>query len=227
MINDVTFLLDESFSRLAEVARIQKEMDQPDWSATPAQQRSERMNHLHSVTGQAKSYLSLAKSTMKLLIKFTKETVKPFMTPEIVNRLAAMLDYNLTTLVGPKCTELKVKDKDKLKFDPRELLSDLLQIYLNLCAEDDFIAAIAKDERSFDPATFQRATKIARERSLKPEADIEKITQLTLNASATKERLDLEEDTADLPDEFLGERKPLHRVMCTDAVLKIPLFSQS
>lgn len=35
------------------------------------------------------------------------EVVEPFMVNEVVDRLAAMLDYNLAQLVGPKCTELK------------------------------------------------------------------------------------------------------------------------
>lgn len=43
-----------------------------------------------------------------MLQYLTKEIADPFMVEEIVNRLAAMLDYNLSQLVGPKCTELKV-----------------------------------------------------------------------------------------------------------------------
>jgi ubiquitin conjugation factor E4 B len=35
--------------------------------------------------------------------------VGPFMANEIVGRLAAMLDYNLVALAGPRCTELKVQ----------------------------------------------------------------------------------------------------------------------
>ena len=37
-----------------------------------------------------------------------KDVIEPFMAPEVVERLAAMLDFNLAALVGPRCTELKV-----------------------------------------------------------------------------------------------------------------------
>ena len=39
----------------------------------------------------------------------TTEIKEPFLRPEIVDRLTGMLTYNLAQLVGPKCTELKVR----------------------------------------------------------------------------------------------------------------------
>ena len=38
-----------------------------------------------------------------------EQIVIPFMAPYIVDRLAAMLDFNLSAMVGPRCTELKVQ----------------------------------------------------------------------------------------------------------------------
>jgi len=59
---------------------------------------------------QAISYMSLGNENVHMLNYMTSDPqiVQPFMEPEIVERLAAMMDYNLTALVGPKCTELKV-----------------------------------------------------------------------------------------------------------------------
>ncbi len=37
-----------------------------------------------------------------------KQIIDFFMEPYIVERFAAMMDYNLTALVGPRCTDLKV-----------------------------------------------------------------------------------------------------------------------
>ncbi len=59
---------------------------------------------------------------MRLLIDFTAETADAFMTPEVVDRLAAMLDYNLDLMAGPKCQNLKVKDPKKVSFEPRNVL---------------------------------------------------------------------------------------------------------
>lgn len=62
---------------------------------------------------QATSYMALSNETVHMLNYMTSDpqTIQPFMEPEIVERLAAMMDYNLTALVGPKCTELKVINK--------------------------------------------------------------------------------------------------------------------
>lgn len=57
---------------------------------------------------QAQSYVALGNETVHMLQYLTAEVVEPFMVNEVVDRLAAMLDYNLAQLVGPKCTELKV-----------------------------------------------------------------------------------------------------------------------
>lgn len=39
-----------------------------------------------------------------------EEIVTVFMRAEVVGRLAAMLNFNLVGLAGPRCTELKVGD---------------------------------------------------------------------------------------------------------------------
>jgi ubiquitin conjugation factor E4 B len=41
----------------------------------------------------------------------TTEMKEPFLRPEIIDRLTGMLTYNLAQLVGPKCTELKVRPR--------------------------------------------------------------------------------------------------------------------
>ncbi len=54
--------------------------------------------------------MSLGNETVHMLSFLTAhpEIVGPFMANEIVGRLAAMLDFNLVALAGPRCTELKV-----------------------------------------------------------------------------------------------------------------------
>lgn len=63
---------------------------------------------MRSLERQAQSYVALGSETVHMLQYLTAEVVEPFMVTEVVDRLAAMLDYNLAQLVGPKCTELKV-----------------------------------------------------------------------------------------------------------------------
>lgn len=64
---------------------------------------------------------------------------------ELGPRLAAMLNFNLQQLCGPKCRDLKVENPEKYGFEPKKLLDQLTDIYLQLdCAR--FAKAIADDQ---------------------------------------------------------------------------------
>jgi ubiquitin conjugation factor E4 B len=207
MMNDVTFLLDESLGKLAEISCIQHEMEEPSWANKNLGHRQERQASLRSLEAQATAWVPLASSNVELLEKFTRETRSAFMVPEIVDRLAAMLTYNLHVLAGPKCQDLKVKDPEKYMFRPRQLLSNLLQIFLNLSKEPGFVMALATEGRSYSHSLFDRAAGIARKRGLKTDAQIEQLRVLV--EQVDKRRLAIvkeEEEEGDIPEEFLGKR---------------------
>lgn len=66
-----------------------------------------------------------------------------------------MLNFNLQQLCGPKCRDLKVENPEKYGFEPKKLLDQLTDIYLQLdCAR--FAKAIADDQVSAEGATFRR-----------------------------------------------------------------------
>jgi ubiquitin conjugation factor E4 B len=61
-------------------------------------------------------------------------------------QLATMLNYNIAQLCGPKCIDIKVKDaKERFKWDPRDLIRQIVEIYLNLQSEQ-FAELISQDE---------------------------------------------------------------------------------
>lgn len=139
-----------------------------------------------------------------MLQYLTAEVVEPFMSPEIVDRLAAMLDYNLAQLVGPKCTELKVKNSEKYQFRPRELLSELIDIYLHLNCPD-FVLAVAKDGRSYRKEWFMKASGILRKHGLKHIDEIAALEKFTDDVEvAVRTGLEEEEELGEVPDDFLG-----------------------
>ncbi|KAI0699306.1 ubiquitin elongating factor core-domain-containing protein [Cerioporus squamosus] len=204
MINDVTYLLDESLSDLAKIHEIQTEMrDRAAWEAKPAQYRREREGHLRSLERQASGYVQLGNSTVDLLKIFTGETKAPFMVPEIVDKLAAMLDYNLEALAGPRCRNLKVQNPEKFKFDPKALLSDLIQVYINLSDQGEFARAVAADGRSYRKELFEQAAEILRRFSLKSPDEIEKLRLFVVKVEETKATLEAEDDLGEIPEEFL------------------------
>ncbi|KDR82849.1 hypothetical protein GALMADRAFT_238456 [Galerina marginata CBS 339.88] len=217
MINDVTYLMDESLSELTQIHNIQVEMDdKATWEAKPLEYRRERQNTLRSLERHASGYTTLGRSTVELLKVFTAETKAPFMMPEIVDRLAAMLDYNLQALVGPRCQDLIVREPEKLKFNPRALLSDIIQVFLNLSDQPEFILSVAGDGRSYTKELFERAADIAVRRALKSKTEIEELRVFIEKVEVAKASLEAEEDLGEVPDEFLD---PLMFTVMKDPVL--------
>ncbi|KAK1229888.1 Ubiquitin conjugation factor E4 [Marasmius sp. AFHP31] len=217
MINDVTYLMDESLSELTQIHDIQTEMDnKEEWMAKPQEHRREREGTLRQLERHASSYTTLGRSTVELLKLFTSETKAPFMMPEIVDKLAAMLDYNLVALAGPRCQNLKVREPEKLRFDPKALLSDLIQIFLNLSDQQEFVRAVAGDGRSYSKEIFESAEKIALKRTLKTDRELEKLRTFVTMVEEAKATLEAEEDLGEIPDEFLD---PLMATVMRDPVL--------
>ncbi|KAF7288510.1 U-box domain-containing protein [Mycena chlorophos] len=217
MINDVTYLMDESLSELTQIHTIQQEMeDRTTWDAQPQQHRREREGTLRNLERHASGYISLGRSTVELLKVFTAELKGPFMMPEIVNKLAAMLDYNLQALVGPKYGDLAVRDREKLKFNPRALLSDIIQVFLNLSDREEFVDAVASDGRSYSAALFEQAATIALRRTLKTEGEIAALRAFIVRVEERKATMEAEEDFDDIPEEF---QDPLMYHLMRDPVM--------
>ena len=205
MINDVTYLMDESLNELTQIHNIETEMENAqEWAAKSPQYRREREGTLRTLERHASGYITLGRSTVDLLKVFTAETKSPFMMPEIVGKLAAMLDYNLEALAGPKCRDLKVKNPEKYKFDPKALLSDIVQVFLNLSDEEEFAKAVATDGRSYKKELFEGTVEILRRKMLKSEDEIEKLFAFVEKVEVLKAVFEEEEDLGEVPDEFLG-----------------------
>ena len=205
MINDVTYLMDESLSDLAKIHEIQQEMANAEtWNAQSQQYRREREGALRTLERQTGSYIQLGNTTVDLLKLFTGETKEPFMVPEIVDRLAAMLDYNLNALIGPRYQELRVRDPEKLSFNPRQLLSDIIQIFINLSDQPEFVRAVANDGRSYSKELFMRAAAKAVQRTLKTEQEVQVLYAFVEKVEEARMTIEAEDDLGEVPDEFLG-----------------------
>lgn len=66
------------------------------------------LHHVQSSTSVSlflahRSYLTLARETVDMMHYLTKEVPGPFLRPELCDRLAAMLNFNLAQLCGQKC----------------------------------------------------------------------------------------------------------------------------
>jgi len=207
LLNDVTYLLDEGLSKLIEINKLQKEIETPTPASTtdPSNPRTEREQLLGTTERSATSYISLANETVALLNKFTAFVPSAFVYPEVVDRLARMLNFNQVVLTGDKCKNLKVKDPAKYRFNPRQLLSEIVDIYLNLRGQQGFVIACARDGRSYRKEVFKTTCGILRKYTLKTEDEVEKFEKFVDQVEEAKmQDEEGEEALGDIPDHFLG-----------------------
>lgn len=170
--------------------------------------------------------MALGNETVHMLEYMTSEVADPFLTPQIVDRLAAMLDYNLNSLVGPKCTGLKVKNREKYRFQPRILLQQLVTVYLNLCKNKEFIQAVANDGRSYSKELFLKAFSILKEHGLKLDRDIKVLEKFVNNVEEViKQDEQGEEELGEIPEDFLGKINLNLISMSTNVLINILLFN--
>ncbi|KAF9935087.1 hypothetical protein BGZ65_003503 [Modicella reniformis] len=217
LMNDTTYLLDEGLTKLCEIHSIETEMDDKEtWEAQTPQHQQERDGALRTAQRQASSYIALGNETVNMLSYLTEVIKEPFLAAEIVDRLASMLDYNLVILVGDRMSTLKVKNPDEYRFQPRILLSDIIAIYLNLDCQA-FIAALARDDRSYSASIFHKASKILEGRNLKNADEIDKLRRLVRKVEDVRKQGERdEEELGEIPDEFLD---PLLYSLMEDPVL--------
>jgi ubiquitin conjugation factor E4 B len=205
LLNDVTYVLDNSLTALADIRRLQDELEGSQAEFMTQEERETKEKALNKAEKDAQSYMQLGNETVIMLGLFTSAIADAFVQPEIVARLAGMLDYNLEALVGPKCNSLRVRNPEKYRFNPKALLGEITGVYLNLCQKTAFVEAIARDGRSYKPQTFDLAIAVLRKHHLKSQDDIQRLARLAQEVARIKEREEEEEmELGDVPDEFMG-----------------------
>lgn len=221
MLNDTTYLLDETFTELNLIHKYQQEIKSRAQGHPHNEEEfgndEELAGKLLTAERKTKSEMGLTNKTMELFKLFTKDVPQGFVLPEVVDRLAGMLDYNLSVLVGPRCSNLKVENPEKYGFDPKRTLGDLCEIYVNLSSLDKFVIAVSRDGRSFRLEYFQKAEKILSTRTYTNASVLAKLIKLAERADKQRQLDDDEElELGEIPDEFLD---PLMYSLMEDPVI--------
>jgi len=215
IINDATYVLDELLSSFAKIHDLQRELEH--WPESDEEARKEKVDLLEDNKGKAKSYMGLTRESMATLTLFTEALSASFTMPEIVQRLADMLDYNLDTMVGPKSSNLKVKDPEQFGWNPTQLLSDIMTVFINLSGQPSFAQAIARDGRSYKPGNFLKAVEIMKRKTpMSPDQLAAWHTLAERVAAAKAAEEEEEDDLGEIPDEFLD---PLMADLMDDPVV--------
>ncbi|WRT66506.1 uncharacterized protein IL334_003465 [Kwoniella shivajii] len=216
LMSDTTFHLEESLTGMAKISSIQSQQTNADaWAAMPQAEREDQESLLRQAESSAPFHTQLGLENVKLIRDITATTKEPFITEEIVDRLAASLDENLAILIGPKMSELKVTNPEKYSFKPKELLGAIAQIYLNLGNESEFIRAVANDGRSYSKELFEKFARLLKNRAIMTDAEVAEVVSFTQKVEDMKATIEME-DEREIPDEFLD---PLLSTLMKDPVI--------
>jgi ubiquitin conjugation factor E4 B len=203
LLNDVTYVLGEGFRALNKIHDLQLLLEDPN-NGLDETQKQEKQEALEDQERMAKANIQLTNETVSMLKLFTDALAEAFTSPEIVQRLADMLDYNLEAMVGDKQRNLKVKDEKKYYWNPKQLLADLIAVYVNLKDQKNFHVAVARDGRSYKDETFKRAGDIMSKTGYKSPEELAVWRKFAERIRKVKEEEDqAEEDLGEIPDEFL------------------------
>ncbi|KAI1754674.1 ubiquitin fusion degradation protein 2 [Xylaria castorea] len=214
LLNDATYLLDEALTKLVKIHDYQKQLQNQGLSP---EERDKIRTDLEQAEQQCQSWMQLVNDTMGMMKLFTETLRDSFTMPEIVIRLAGMLNYNLESLVGPKRGQLKVEDAKKYHFDPKTLLSDFIDVYLNLGTKPEFVNAVASDGRSYKPSNFEAASQLLQNSLGKPPETVAAWNDLRRRVAEAKGELDQAElDLGEIPPEF---EDPIMGDLMTDPVI--------
>ncbi|KAL2898674.1 putative ubiquitin conjugation factor E4 [Bienertia sinuspersici] len=220
LINDSIYLLDESLNKILELKTLEAEMSNTaEWEQRPAQERQERTRQFQSQENIIRIDMKLANEDVSLLAFTSEQITSPFLLPEMVERVASMLNYFLLQLVGPQRKSLSLKDPEKYEFRPKHLLKQIVNIYVHLARGDEgnvFPAAISRDGRSYNEQLFDAAADVLK-RIGEDGRIIQEFVELGAKAKAAAvEAMDAENALGDIPDEFLD---PIQYTLMKDPVI--------
>ncbi|XP_062106567.1 probable ubiquitin conjugation factor E4 isoform X2 [Humulus lupulus] len=220
LINDSIYLLDESLNKILELKELEAEMaNTVEWERRTEQDRQERTRLFHSQENIIRIDMKLANEDVSMLAYTSEQITAPFLLPEMVERVASMLNYFLLQLVGPQRKSLTLKDPEKYEFRPKQLLKQIVCIYVHLARDDSeniFPAAISKDGRSYNEQLFTAAADVLRRIGEEGKV-IQAFIELGAKAKvAAAEARDAEATLGEIPDEFLD---PIQYTLMKDPVI--------
>ncbi|KAK7365046.1 hypothetical protein VNO80_13820 [Phaseolus coccineus] len=220
LVNDSIYLLDESLKKILELKELEAEMSNTvEWEQRPVQERQERTRLFHSQENIIRIDMKLANEDVSMLAFTSEQITAPFLLPEMVERVASMLNYFLLQLVGPQRKSLSLKDPEKYEFRPKHLLKQIVHIYVHLARGDTnsiFPSVISRDGRSYNDQLFSAAADVLR-RIGEDGRIIQEFIQLGAKAKvAASEAMDAEATLGEIPEEFLD---PIQYTLMKDPVI--------
>lgn len=198
-------------------SRCAAHVQSPHYSRIPYFQRQRREEALNHAQRAARTKNNWCLASVQLVAALSQWHAGPFVSKELVGRVAEMVNYLISRLQGGckalKALILQVRNPIKTGFRPTLMLRELVRIFTIFSAEPRFVDAVARDERSFDAKTFTAA-----QESLAGGATAErrKFIEAIDRAEKLKKSLESEDDAlGEIPTRFLD---PIMQTLMSDPV---------
>jgi ubiquitin conjugation factor E4 A len=218
LINDATYLLIEGLLNLEKIKTSQDQLEQDNIEKNLERaQRTEIETQLKQMIQMAKFFNFMSLKTIQTLRMLTSEIKSIFCSEALADRVATMLNDFLLHLVGKKQRkQLKVKNFEEVEFKPKEVVSVICDIYLNMGTEIEFCKAVCKDDRSYSKDLFQSAIQVLEQIG----GNAEVISQFSALSSKIEEIAEQQRSDDlnfdDAPDEYLD---PIMSTLMNDPVV--------
>ncbi|XP_065176709.1 ubiquitin conjugation factor E4 B-like [Sycon ciliatum] len=217
MINDTTHVLDESLTLLQSIHEIEVEKaNAVTWTKLGQDGQRRKLQKLSQYEERCRLFFNLTKGTLDLLHYLSRIVPSAFMRAELTAPLASMMNFTLQQLCGSNSGKLSVTNPEKYYFFPDQMLSLLTDVYLHLESKE-FMEAVAKDDRSYDPLLFGVCARNLFSRGTKTEEQVQKFSTFGDRVHELYIRnVNMEQLTADAPSDF---RDPIMDTLMEDPVI--------
>ncbi|CAD8115932.1 unnamed protein product [Paramecium sonneborni] len=205
-LNDMIFLLDECLTKIKKMKSLESQ-----------QRDMEQQQDYFKLQQELKTLSIFLQEYYNNIQVFSEVQPEAFLTDEIRDKLANNLNYTLEQLNGKQAAQYKIQSLGSVNFDPKLIMGNVIELYLNFSSNDQFLMQVVKDDRCFSIELFQVTINLLDKHQIIPYQRIQLFRELIFKLQEYEEKI-INQLPDDVPDEFLD---PLCYSLMTDPV-KLP-----
>ena len=194
IITDLNYCMDEGFQKVPRY----KELHQQKASLN-----EEQLQELSTTKRLIKFSFSMGKDTLKILRTLSEMTPSTFDTEDWRKKFSQVINYYAQKLSTKNFKMYKIDNAKKLGLHPLQMITDLVNIYINVAGFDGICKEICDDERSYSDDLLIDLGRTSKKNNLLSE---DKLTQMEnlINKliELQNEREEMKRLLEDLPDQF-------------------------
>lgn len=126
---------------------------------------------------RAKHGFIFVKECFRLLNHIIRANSDLLVVDELIGNFVNILNCNLKIIVGPKCYTLRIEDPAKYKFDAKDLLRQIILIYIQMNTPR-FIEYVANEQMYYDIELFKNALELAENKYILNSAECKDLRRL-------------------------------------------------